>query len=209
MSISTILAATWCAASVGNVIYVGTDDAQMLRVRAEDGQIDLLDRFNTVPGRENWYAGTALIGGQLVGPPLGVRSLAVSADGAVLPANVHVGGIARSADGGTTWHSTIDIDNDVHEVCAHPNHPGIVVGAAAVGLCVSRDSGATWTVEQEGLHALYCSAVAISGDTVLVAASSDHFAKEGAGNLYISEDAARSWSRSANGLPPVSSILVI
>lgn len=167
-----------CVVSIGNVIYVGTDDAQMLRISA-DGRVQVLDGFSAVPGRENWYAGTALVGGQTVGPPLGVRSLTATADGAVLLANVHVGGIARSTDGGATWLPTINIDTDVHEVCAHSKDPDIVVAAAAVGLCVSRDSGATWTIEKEGLHAFYCSAVAITGDTVLVAASSDHFAAKG------------------------------
>jgi photosystem II stability/assembly factor-like uncharacterized protein len=98
----------------------------------------------------------------------------------VLLANVHVGGIPRSTDGGLTWQPTIDVDSDVHEVCAHPIHPGIVIAAAAIGLCISRDGGATWTIEQEGLHASYCSAVAFSGNDILVAASADHFATQGA-----------------------------
>jgi len=83
-------------------------------------------------------------------------------------------------DGGVTWQPTIDVDCDVHEVCAHPIHPGIVIAAAAIGLCVSWDSGATWTVEQEGLHASYCSAVAFSSTDILVSASGDHFATQGA-----------------------------
>jgi hypothetical protein len=37
-------------------------------------------------------------------------------------------------------------------------------------------------VEQENLHASYCSAVAFLGDDVVVAASTDHFASEG--SLY-------------------------
>lgn len=168
-----------CAAAVGDLIYLGTDDAQVLQVSA-DGQIDMLGGFDSVPGRDTWYAGSALIDGQIVGPPLGVRSMTATCDGAVLLASVHVGGIPRSADGGVTWRPTLDIDNDVHEVCAHPMHPNIVAAAAAVGLCISRDGGATWTVQREGLHALYCSAVAFLGNDVLVAASADHFATQGA-----------------------------
>jgi hypothetical protein len=94
--------------------------------------------------------------------------------------NVHVGGIARSADDGETWHPTIEVDHDVHQVCAHPSRPGVVIAAAAVGLCVSRDAGRTWTIEKTGLHADYCSAIAFSGDDLLVAASDGHFAQEGA-----------------------------
>ena len=167
-----------CLAALGDVIYLGTDDARVLRVR-ENGEMDQLSGFEAVPGRDTWYAGSALIDGQVVGPPLGVRSMTATSDGAVLLANVHVGGIPRSTDGGRTWQATIDIDSDVHEVCAHPVHPGIVIAAAAVGLCISKDGGATWTVEQ-GLHASYCSAVAFSGNDILVSASTDHFASEGA-----------------------------
>jgi photosystem II stability/assembly factor-like uncharacterized protein len=82
-------------------------------------------------------------------------------------------------DGGRSWQPTIDINSDVHEVCAHHTDAQIVVAAAAVGLCISRDSGATWTVEREGLHAPHCSAVAISGDDVLFSAAKDPFAAEG------------------------------
>ncbi|HZL55810.1 MAG TPA: hypothetical protein VFC21_01945, partial [Bryobacteraceae bacterium] len=118
--------------------------------------------------------------GKLMGPPLGVRSITATSDGRVLLANVHVGGIPRSADRGATWQPTIGIDSDVHEVRAHPNRPGIVVAAAAVGLCTSRDGGATWEVERRGLHAPHCSAVGFAGDDVLVSAAASPFAPQGA-----------------------------
>src|SRR5436309_2574552 len=69
---------------------------------------------------------------------------------------------------------------DARFVGALPNRPGVVMAAAAIGLCTSRDGGLTWDVEQEGLHASYCSAVAFAGDDVLVSASVDHFAAQGA-----------------------------
>ena len=217
------------------------------------GALEQLRGFDAVAGRETWYAGSAVINGQRVGPPLGIRSITATPDGAVLLANVHVGGVPRSTDGGATWQPTIDVDSDVHEVRAHPNRPGVVMAAAAIGLCTSRDGGLTWDVEQEGLHAAYCSAVAFAGDDVLVSASSDHFAAQGAiyrrpvdghgplvavagglpewidgiadtgciaargsavaiadrrGNLYLSGDTGRSWSRRADGLALPSSVLV-
>jgi hypothetical protein len=43
-----------------------------------------------------------------------------------LYANVHVGGILRTADGGETWTPTIDIDADVHHVTTAE---GIVLAA--------------------------------------------------------------------------------
>ena len=168
-----------CLVAVGDVIYLGTEDARVFRV-SKSGKIEPLGGFEAVPGRDTWYAGSALINGQRVGPPLGVRSMTATSDGTVLLANVHVGGIPRSNDGGATWQPTIEIDSDVHEVCAHPVRPDIVIAAAAIGLCISRDAGATWTIEQEGLHALYCSAVAFLEKDILVAASTDHFATQGA-----------------------------
>jgi hypothetical protein len=63
-----------CCVAVGNVIYVGTDDARVLRVDA-DGELEPLRGFDEVAGRDTWYAGSAVINGQRVGPPLGIRSI--------------------------------------------------------------------------------------------------------------------------------------
>ncbi len=168
-----------CCVPVGHIVFVGTDDAHVLRVDP-DGTQHRLTGFDAVAGRDKWYAGSAIIDGKRVGPPLGIRSMAVTCNGAVLLANVHVGGVPRSNDSGLTWHPTIDIDSDVHQVCAHPSRPDIVIAAAAVGLCVSRDAGMTWTIEQQGLHALHCSAVAFGRNDIFVSASTDPFAAQGA-----------------------------
>ncbi len=158
---------------------MGTDDAQVLRVDPNGAQ-QLLTGFDAVEGRDKWYAGTAIVDGKVLGPPLGIRSMAATCDGAVLLANVHVGGIPRSTDSGLTWQPTIDIETDVHQVCAHPSRPDIVIAAAAKGLCMSRDAGTTWTVERQGLHAHHCSAVAFGRNDVFVSASTDPFAAQGA-----------------------------
>jgi len=168
-----------CCMAVSDAIYVGTDDARMLRLSHGGGVLDPIDGFDNIAGRDAWFAGSAIVNGQRLGPPLGIRSVAVNSSGSVLFANVHVGGIPRSMDGGRTWQPTIDINSDVHEVRAHQADPDIVVAASAIGLCISHDAGATWTIERDGLHAPYCSAVAFSGDDILVSASTDHFATQG------------------------------
>lgn len=168
-----------CCVPIGNVIFVGTDDAHILRV-GPDGAQQCLTGFDAVAGRDKWYAGSAIVNGKRMGPPLGIRSIAATCDGTVLLANVHVGGIPRSTDAGLTWQPTIDIDSDVHQVSAHPSRPDIVIAAAALGLCVSRDAGATWTIEQRGLHAHHCSAVAFGRNDIFVSASTDPFAVQGA-----------------------------
>ena len=186
----------------GDAIYVGTDDARMLRLRHAGGVLDPMDSFGSIAGRDAWFAGSAMVNGQRLGPPLGIRSVAANSDGSILFANVHVGGIPRSTDGGRTWEPTIDINSDVHEVRAHPANPDIVVAASAIGLCISHDAGTTWTIERDGLHAAYCSAVAFSGDDILFSASTDHFATQGriyrrpmspTGNIVAVQDGLPAW----------------
>jgi hypothetical protein len=168
-----------CCMAVRDTIYVGTDDARMLRLSHEGGALDSIDGFENIAGRDAWFAGSAIVDGQRLGPPLGIRSVAANSNGSILFANVHVGGIPRSMDCGKTWQPTIDINSDVHEVSAHQTDLDIVVAASANGLCISHDAGATWTIERDGLHASYCSAVVFSGDDIFVSASTDHFASQG------------------------------
>ncbi len=168
-----------CCVAIGDVVFVGTDDARILRVDP-DGSQHWLTGFDVVAGRDSWYAGSAIVDGKLMGPPLGIRSMAATGDGSVLLANVHVGGVPRSTDAGQTWQPTLDVDCDVHQVCAHRERIEIVIAAAAKGLCVSRDAGATWTIEARGLHALHCSAVALGRNDMFVSASTDPFAAHGA-----------------------------
>ncbi len=172
-------------------IYVGTDDARILRLDSRNN-LEPLSGFDSVDGRDTWYAGSAIVNGQPVGPPLGIRSMAANADGGMIFANVHVGGIPRSTDGGLTWHPTIDINTDVHQVVAHPKDPNAVIAASAVGLCTSNDAGATWTIEHAGLHAPHCSAVQFVDDDILISASMSPFAPQGA--LY---------RRAAKGVGPL------
>ena len=191
-----------CCMAVKGAIYVGTDDARMLRLSHGEGALDPIDGFDNIVGRNAWFAGSAIVNGQRLGPPLGIRSVAANSNGSILFANVHVGGIPRSMDGGRTWQPTIDINSDVHEVRAHPADPDIVVAASAIGLCISRDAGATWAIERDGLHASYCSAVAFSGDDILVSALTDHFAAQGRiycrpirpdGDIVAVEDGLATW----------------
>jgi hypothetical protein len=82
-----------------------------------------------------------------------------------------VGGIPRSTDGGATWHPTIAVDDDVHQVLAHPSRPEVVVAAASVGLCRSHDGGATWTASTEGMELTYARGVAFVDDEVVITVS--------------------------------------
>jgi hypothetical protein len=149
-----------CVVASDAGVLVGTDEAHLLWLDGAD--LERVDSFDRVEGREKWYTPWG-------GPPA-VRSMAVDLAGR-LHANVHVGGIPRSTDGGLTWEPTIDVDADVHQVIAHPERPDIVLAAGAVGLCVSEDGGSTWRIERDGLHSTYARAVAVADNSILVTAS--------------------------------------
>ena len=55
-----------CCVAIGNVVFVGTDDAHILRVDL-DGTQQRLTGFDVVEGRDKWYRGTAIIDGKLMG----------------------------------------------------------------------------------------------------------------------------------------------
>jgi len=167
----------------------GTADARLLRVL--DGTPAPVDGFDQVDGRDDWHAVPS-------GTPY-VRSLTATADSRALLASVHVGGISRSGNGGSTWKPTIDIEADVHQVRADAVDPQLVLAAAAVGLCVSDDAGATWTTSTDGLHASYCRAVAFTADGALVSASDGPFANEAA--LYRWPRGGGALERCTDGLP--------
>jgi hypothetical protein len=175
-----------CLLPAGDEALTGTAEAHLYRVRPDGA--DRIDTFETVAGREGWYTPWG-------GPP-DTRSLAAAGDGTVY-ANVHVGGIPKTTDGGRTWEPTIDVDADVHQVITHDD---LVLAACAPGLAVSSDGGATWRIDAEGLHGRYCRAVAVAGDTLLVSASTGPFTEQAA--VYrrpLRSDGA--FEKCAGGLP--------
>jgi photosystem II stability/assembly factor-like uncharacterized protein len=141
-------------------LLIGTDEAHLSRF--VDGKLERVEAFDHVEGRQEWYTPW--------GDPAAVRSSALAADGTI-HANVHVGGVARSRDGGRSWTPTVDVEADVHQVLAHPTRADVVLAAAYEGFGISRDGGDTWTFLTEGMHAHYARAVAVSDDVVLVSAS--------------------------------------
>jgi hypothetical protein len=156
-------------ASLDGVIFGGAmEEAAIVRV-AVNGDAQRLEGFDLCSGREQWFAG---------GPPLGVRSLAATSNGAAIIAAVHVGGLPYSLDKGDTWKPTVPIVFDVHEVRAHPASPNMVAAAAAVGLCVSQDGGRTWEIVSQGLELKYSLAVAVLHDEVLFGIADGPFAKK-------------------------------
>jgi hypothetical protein len=180
-----------CLAVAGGTVLAGAAEGRLLRLEA--GELRPVEAFDRVEGRAGWYTPWG-------GPP-DVRSIAVGADGG-LWVNVHVGGIPASADGGGTWRPTIDVDADVHQVASHPDDPGRVLAATARGLADSADAGASWAYLTEGMHAGYCRAVALAGDTVVVSCSTGPGG--GRAGLYrrpLDAPAGAPFERCRDGLP--------
>ncbi len=171
-----------------DTVFAGTADARMLR--ADGNALVPLPSFDDAPGRDDWHQ---------VGPPIEVRSLTSTCDGKVVLANVHVGGILRSVDGGASWEPTMHVDNDVHEVIAHPDRPDVVVAAAAIGLLRSHDAGATWTPETTGLSSTYSRAIATLDDTLYLSNATGPFAAES--RLYSAPIDGGALTPVAGGLP--------
>ena len=150
------LAAT-CLAATSAGLLVGTEQAHLLRLTGN--ALEPVEAFDATEGRDTWYTPW--------GDPADVRSIASALDGAI-HVNVHVGGVARSRDRGRSWAPTVDIENDVHQVLAHPTRRDVVLVASAEGFGVSRDGGGSWQLVTAGLHAHYLRAVAVADDIVLV-----------------------------------------
>ena len=150
-----------CLLAVGGRLFVGASEARLLRLNGQ--QLEAVAGFDAVEGRALWYTPW--------GGPADCRSMTIDGDENIY-VNVHVGGVVKSSDGGESWRPTgLDIHADAHEVLARSTIPGLIFAAAARGLEVSRDSGVSWSVESDGMHARYCRAVAATLEHVLVSAS--------------------------------------
>ncbi len=174
-----------------NRLLVGTECARLAWVA--DGELDFIDGFDTVPERHLWKTPWG-------GPP-DVRSLAVSTDGTIY-ANIHVGWIVRSRDGGKTWENLQEgLEMDVHQVSTHPSDPATVFAATARGFYLSRDYGDTFMHQRGDMPYYYQRACACfpESDVYLVSTSRGPHSRVDA-QLYRSDDAGENWAL-VSGLP--------
>ena len=172
-------------------LLVGTESARLAWV--DDGALTFIESFDAVPERKLWKTPWG-------GPP-DARSLAVSTDGTIY-ANIHVGWIVRSRDGGKTWQNLREgLEMDVHQVASHPSNPAVVFAATARGFYLSQNHGETFTCQRDGMPYYYQRACAsfVEQDVYLVSTSRGPHGQAGA-LLYRSEDAGKSWAL-VSGLP--------
>jgi hypothetical protein len=174
-----------CVLPVNGDIWVGASEARLFRL--EDGDLIEDPGFAAAPERARWYTPWG-------GPP-DVRSMAADHDGTIF-INVHVGGILRYDREGLS--PTLDQDADVHQVVAGQDLSGRVLAACARGLAHSTD-GMVFEFRTEGLHASYCRAVALLGETILLSASTGP--RSNRARLYRGDLVGGSFEPCTQGLP--------
>jgi hypothetical protein len=175
-----------------DALHVGSSEARLFRLA--DDVLEPVVGFDDAEGRSEWYTPWG-------GPPA-TRSLSEWSDDVYV--NVHVGGILHTGDHGRTWHPTIDIDADVHQVATAQ---GVVLAACAGGLAMSDDRGTTWTFRSDGpgwfddnidTHCLD----ALNDGSFAAFGTSD-------GRLFGSEDAGSTWHELSSDLGAIQHVLVL
>ncbi len=172
-------------------LLAGTENARIAWV--SKGALEFIDSFDELPERNLWMTPWG-------GPP-DVRSLAMSKDGIIF-ANVHVGWIVRSKDGGKAWENLRKgLEIDVHQVATHPTNPAIVFAATAEGFFISKNYGETFIHEKSGMPYYYQRACAcfLEKDVYLVSTSRGPHDQADA-RLYRSVDSGKNWQL-VKGLP--------
>jgi len=136
-------------------------------------------------------------------PDNGWWPLAQGADGALYVNNANE--IYKSTDRGRTWHSLSLVEalggrrpGDISRMDVDPNDPDKLYVAVINGVAASRDGGASWTLESEGMLRTRISLLAadpIDPDTIYAADANG-------GGTYRTTDGGDSWAwLNGGGLP--------
>lgn len=177
-------------------LLLGTEPPHVYRVEADVGSAVRMETFEQLDCRAEWYTPWG-------GPPA-VRSMA-RGGGETVYADIHVGSIMRSEDGGHTWHPvTPQLHKDVHQVNTTPAAANRVYANTADAVWVSCDCGDSWQHRPFPVEVTYGRAIAIhpeNPDCLLATVSDGPHGEDVHGRLFRSEDAGGSWTHVTNGFP--------
>ncbi len=169
-------------------LVLGTEPPRIYRLRPGAGEARASMSFDHLAARSEWHTPWG-------GPPA-VRSLAISADGWVY-ADIHVGSIMRSADGGHIWEPVKpELHEDVHQVAVSGGGSKGVYANTANGVWISRDRGDSWVYHGDQMGGRYGRAIAVhpQDPTVMLASVSDGpHGDDVHGQLYRSQDGGANW----------------
>jgi hypothetical protein len=184
-------------------IYFGTEPPKIYRYNCINEHWELVIDLSTLDIAKTWYTPWG-------GPPA-VRSVApANREGLYL--NIHVGGILRTLNRGTTWQPANEgLDLDVHEVATCHKRENTVYAATADGFYLSEDSGESWKARNDGLENRYARGIAIHPDqpeTILISGSPTspgRWRTHGKRfSLFRTTDDGKHWKKVTHGLPEES-----
>ena len=173
--------------------FAGTEGPHIFRYDSEGSE--QIESFEKLDARKDWYTPW--------GGPASVRSFAQSSGGVVY-ADIHVGSIARSEDGGRNWEMvTPDLHEDVHQVATCPAAGDTVFANTADAVYTSEDRGRSWNHRSTGLPERYGRAIAVHPEEpdCLLATVSRGPGSDVGGTLHRSTDGGRSWTHVTDGFP--------
>jgi photosystem II stability/assembly factor-like uncharacterized protein len=188
-------------------LLCGTEPARLFR-STDEGRIWVeLEGIRALPGHGEWFLPYSPRAGALrnvYAPPGG---------GGQLLAAVEVGGLLRTADGGTSWTiAPIGPNDDIHQISGDPADPDLLwssLGYAALrsrrrdgsaprlgGVGRSRDGGRTWDI----LHTDYTRSTIVPPERPgsVLAGPAPEVGRRG--RIEHSTDGGESWQPAADGI---------
>ncbi len=179
------------------VLLFGTEPPHIYRWPDPTGKPVKMKAFEQLECRKKWFTPWG-------GPPA-VRSLACSKKNWVY-ADIHVGSIMRSSDGGENWEPvTPSLNQDVHQVNTTPIAPDRVYANTADAVWISHDRGNSWQHRPFPHDATYGRAIDIhpfQPDCLLASVSQGpHEENDVQGRLFRTDNEGQTWTHVTAGFP--------